>query len=564
MSIELTAHHVAPHKDARKLVRFLQCSQCSYPFRTPVTLPCGNSLCRQCLPPQHIREHISYPATPSRETGITCPFPECGQEHTLDDCSLDVILLNLIDTIATEIRKMRTEAGHDNQLHLEEVPQFGEPEASSEESTNTDTASLEKVHSRTLHGGRIVSTFTFAEMGELHYTSDIEYEAAGAHGDEPSIDRQVFDTLSEGCRDRVECHVCYSMLLDPTTTPCGHSFCRKCLIRSLDHSTLCPHCRRELHLSPTLGLQKDNKTLVGLLNLMWAEELKARRETFEIDERSAPGGLNTSLFICAVAFPLMPIVLHVFEPRYRLMVRRALESNRQFGMITYNQYHRTQGALGRTQFLEMGTMLHIEQCQVLPDGRSWLLCRGLYRFKVLEHGALDGYIIGRVQRHDDTSLAEEERIEAEESSAPVNPNDPMSALDHMSTNELFAQGKDFMQRAQAQSARWLEGSIQEVYGEPPEDPAIFPYWFASVVPLPDEEKYTLLPTDSVRQRLKIMVKWIKQVESQRWYVPPFLVAYTLPALLHHVLYLNPHFVPASYSLHSTPHPSPSKVGQSVD
>lgn len=467
----------------------------------------------------------------------------------MDDCSLDVTLLNLIDTVATEIRKLRTEAGEDNQIHLEEVPQFEEPVASSEEESNTDNASLEKVHSRTLHGGRIVSTFTFAELGELHYTSDIKYEAAAEHGDEPAIDRKVFDTLSEVCRDRVECHVCYGMLLDPTTTPCGHSFCRKCLIRSLDHSTLCPHCRRELHLSPTLALQKDNKTLVGLLNLMWVDELKARRETFELDERSAPGGLNTSLFICAVAYPGMPIVLHIFEPRYRLMIRRALESNRQFGMITYNQHHAPQGALGRTQFLEMGTMLHIEQCSVLPDGRSWLLCRGVYRFQVLEHGALDGYIIGRVQRHDDTSLAEEERIEAEESSAPVVPNDPMSALDHMSTNELFAQGKDFIQRAQASSARWLEGSIQEVYGDPPEDPATFPYWFASVVPLPDAEKYKLLPTDSVRQRLKIMVKWIKHVESQRWYVQPSFFFCLYP--------LCPRFPLISYLFSS-------KVGHSVD
>ena len=41
-------------------------------------------------------------------------------------------------------------------------------------------------------------------------------------------------------------HTYYSLLYSPTTTACGHSFCRICLSRSFDFSPLCPVCRSPL------------------------------------------------------------------------------------------------------------------------------------------------------------------------------------------------------------------------------------------------------------------------------------------------------------------------------
>src|SRR6201992_4418006 len=55
---------LAAHEDARALVRLVQCRYCSAPYRTPVTLPCGHSLCRGCLPKSHTRANITYPKPP--------------------------------------------------------------------------------------------------------------------------------------------------------------------------------------------------------------------------------------------------------------------------------------------------------------------------------------------------------------------------------------------------------------------------------------------------------------------------------------------------------------------
>ena len=39
------------------------------------------------------------------------------------------------------------------------------------------------------------------------------------------------------------------------------------------------------------------------------------------------------IFVCTLAFPTLPCPLHIFEPRYRLMVRQCMESgSHQFGM----------------------------------------------------------------------------------------------------------------------------------------------------------------------------------------------------------------------------------------
>lgn len=44
----------------------------------------------------------------------------------------------------------------------------------------------------------------------------------------------------------LECSLCYRLLYNPVTTPCGHSFCMSCLERSLDHHDRCPLCKHTL------------------------------------------------------------------------------------------------------------------------------------------------------------------------------------------------------------------------------------------------------------------------------------------------------------------------------
>jgi Lon protease-like protein len=181
-------------------------------------------------------------------------------------------------------------------------------------------------------------------------------------------------------------------------------------------------------------------------------------------------------------------------------------------------------------------MLHIVNMHLLPDGRSMIETRGVSRFRVVRHGSLDGYTVGKVERIDDISVAEEEAIEATETSTSTTrnfsaqdlfeapPYHPTSSgppqppdLSSLSTQELMDIGTGFVKRMKEASAPWLHRNVVQTYGEFPNDPALFPWWLASVIPTSEAEKYKMLATTSVRERLKMCVLFAAELERQRWY-----------------------------------------------
>lgn len=499
-----------PHVDARAVIRLIQCARCSLPLRIPMTLPCGNSLCRKCLPELHKRENISYPMTANRREGFLCPFPECGIDHSLGDCSQDVTLTKILDRMSIEVARWRPEYPETPTL-LDERPRW----------RNVIDSSKEKdfPKSSVLHGGRLVATYTMADLNDLKFSSEVAYQTMSSIGDSyEHLDIAMMAILKEVVRSEMECHVCYGMMLDPLTTTCGHTFCRKCVARVLDHSNSCPICRRPLPLAMRVLYEPSNQRLSRLLVGICPDLVSARIEAAAQEDAAMGGETNVPLFVYTLAYPSMPTFLHIFEPRYRLMIRRAIDSgDRKFGMMMYNRKDEPQGDLGPTQFMQYGTLLHIVSMQMMPDGRSLIETRGLSRFQVKSWNMLDGYIVGNIERLEDISLAEEEQIEAAETGSPAPPrSDLTTQFDRMSTYELLRIGLDFIARMRAASAPWLHERVIDSYGSPPDDPAVFPYWLASILPIAAHEKYKLLPTSSVRERLKITACWVRRIEAQRW------------------------------------------------
>lgn len=60
-------------------------------------------------------------------------------------------------------------------------------------------------------------------LSDLHRNTSI-----AARARRPTLDRP----------DDFECTLCFKLLFEPVTTPCGHSFCRSCLHQSMDHGKL--------------------------------------------------------------------------------------------------------------------------------------------------------------------------------------------------------------------------------------------------------------------------------------------------------------------------------------
>jgi ATP-dependent Lon protease len=83
-----------------------------------------------------------------------------------------------------------------------------------------------------------------------------------------------------------------------------------------------------------------------------------------------------------VLFPGAPLPLHIFEPRYRIMLADCLEGDREFGIA-----FRPDGVAERDLPTgHVGCVARVESTELLPDGRSNVIVRGTDRF------ALDRYL----------------------------------------------------------------------------------------------------------------------------------------------------------------------------
>ncbi|KAK6065734.1 ATP-dependent protease La domain-containing protein [Seiridium cupressi] len=459
-----------------------------------------------------------------------------ASDHAIGDCGVDVTLNKVLDIIGVAVTQERELLQTSNaSVYITVQNQW--------EVAGLSTLEEKETVPQLFKGGRIVSTYSMAETGRLGYGCEVTYTAVGVTDEEvTAIDLPAFESLKESVRTEMDCQICYALFLDPLTTACGHTFCRNCLHRTLGNSEHCPICRRVLCIQPQVhaGSAPSNERLTKMINGFWADIIAVRAQNVRAElQAELAGDFDIPIFVCTLSFPTMPTFLHVFEPRYRRMIRRAMEGDRTFGMVLGT----TATNANSRNFHEVGTLLRIINIEFFPDGRSLLESVGVSRFKVIRHGNLDGYIVGKIEKIDDVSLADEEAMEISETMsgqgvqefiqptrgetpAALDPASPQQLeeastltvedLETKSTRELLDIGVGFVNKMRTRSVSWLAARVLAVFGECPNDPVVFPWWFASVLPVSDEEKYRLLGTSSVRQRMKICCRWIVEWESSRW------------------------------------------------
>ena len=181
-----------------------------------------------------------------------------------------------------------------------------------------------------------------------------------------------------------DCPLCQYLLLEPVTTSCGHTYCKECIVRALDHNTKCPVCRATIQVPSDCAV---NVLVQSVIAKNFPHEYDARKHELE-ELRHDKRANQLPLFILdVVLFPNMQLPLHIFEPRYRLMLRRCLEGSRKFGIIS----------VVNGQLAKIGTTAVIETHVKLPDGRSLVTTRGDQRFQLLDSWDQDGYKVGRVR-----------------------------------------------------------------------------------------------------------------------------------------------------------------------
>jgi Lon protease-like protein len=191
-----------------------------------------------------------------------------------------------------------------------------------------------------------------------------------------------------------------------------------------------------------------------------------------------------------VLFPGMPLSLHIFEPRYRLLTRRCLDNGyfpleRAFGVTLLAEGQEGQA---NTQPLEIGCTARIVHVTPLPDDRFNLQTLGERRFRVLSKRIEDEYWIGEVEWLDDHQ--ENPILEAEVTRVRC-------ALDGYL-------------RAIADGAGVGTPDLAQL--EVPSSPETFSMWIAALMPVAPREKQPLLEMTSTSQRLAAECLLLRRTE----------------------------------------------------
>jgi Lon protease-like protein len=114
--------------------------------------------------------------------------------------------------------------------------------------------------------------------------------------------------------------------------------------------------------------------------------------------------------LTTVLFPGMRLPLHVFEQRYRQLVRDLLDQPepRRFGVIAIRKGRET-GADGVTALHEVGCVATVRQVKALDDGRYDLVAVGTERFRLLSLDRSLPYFKGEIEllpdKGDDAQIA---------------------------------------------------------------------------------------------------------------------------------------------------------------
>lgn len=103
-----------------------------------------------------------------------------------------------------------------------------------------------------------------------------------------------------------------------------------------------------------------------------------------------------------VLFPQEVLPLHIFEPRYRMLLRTVMEDDRRFGVIRWDPQ--------RQCMATVGCCAEILHCQTQEDDRSNIVTMGQQRFRVLDIVREAPYRVGLVSwiEDDDASGSSEE------------------------------------------------------------------------------------------------------------------------------------------------------------
>lgn len=193
--------------------------------------------------------------------------------------------------------------------------------------------------------------------------------------------------------------------------------------------------------------------------------------------------------IGTVLFPYASIQLHVFEERYRELVRVCLREDRPFGIVLIRSGSEV-GGLADPYLV--GTACRIQRVHTYDDGRMDVHVVGERRFRIRQLDDSQQYLVGKVE--------------------PVIEHDIDDAMRVQILVEKAREEFETLLR------RYIEREELNVTVRFPEDPVILSFTIANLLQMENLEKQRLLETTDTLERIEelipVLERHLLNVETQ--------------------------------------------------
>ena len=194
-----------------------------------------------------------------------------------------------------------------------------------------------------------------------------------------------------------------------------------------------------------------------------------------------------------VLFPGMPLRLHIFEERYKLMIHSCIRQSQPFGVVLIKEGAEALGPLAEPH--AVGCTARIMSVEQLEEGRMNIVAIGRERFRIVSLDHDLPYLVGTVERY---PLHEGDPVAQEDAARRLRPwiTNYMEVLSALDDIELHAD-------------------------QLPADPVALAIVAATLLQVPQRQKQGLLATDSVVDLLTTMralyrreVAFVKEMVAQ--------------------------------------------------
>lgn len=176
--------------------------------------------------------------------------------------------------------------------------------------------------------------------------------------------------------------------------------------------------------------------------------------------------------LSVVLFPHMPLPLHIFEERYRAMMRDCREAGTGFGIVAIREGLE----VGRVASPHaVGTLAQLRTVEELDDGRFNIMVVGKTRYRIRSISARKPYLTAEVEYLEDT-------VADEDISVPLGRR----------VSRAFRRYADQLRELADETPAELEL---------PEDPELLSYLVAATLQVETRHKQRLLEVDSAADRL---------------------------------------------------------------